>query len=340
MVATRRVAWHLSRRHVLIACGVAVLLAPLEGFAQAPVPKVPRIGFLEASMPQNGTTRFLEDFRQGLRELGYVEGKNVQLELRWAEGKLERLPALADELVRLKVDVIVAVNSPSVIAARQATRTIPIVMPVSSDPVGDGLVSSLARPGGNITGLSIMSPELGQKRLQLMKESFPHLSHPVAVLWNPDYVGMAARFRQAQVVGSAVGIGVRSVEIRDSRELERAIETMDRERPDALLILADPLTTSQRFRIVEFAAAQRLPAMYETSFFVEAGGLMSYGPNVDQIVRRAATYVDKILKGAKPGDLPIEQPATFELVINLRAAKALGITFPQAILLQTNRIIE
>ena len=319
---------------------MVVLLAPLTGFPQGSMPKVPRIGYLQASMPQNGSTPFLEDFRQGLRELGYVEGKNVQLEVRWGEGKLERLPALADELVRLNVDVIVAVNSPSVVAARQATRTIPIVMPVSSDPVGDGLVASLARPGGNITGLSVMSPELGQKRLQLLKEAFPRLSRPVAVLWNPDYVGMAARFRQAQGVASAVGIGVRSVEVRDSRELERALQAMDRERPDALLILADPLTTSQRLRIVEFAAEERLPAMYEVSQFVEVGGLMSYGPNVDQIVRRAAIYVDKILKGAKPADLPIEQPATFELVINLKSAKALGITIPQSILLQANRIIE
>jgi putative tryptophan/tyrosine transport system substrate-binding protein len=291
-------------------------------------------------MPQNGTTPYLEDFRQGLRELGYIEGKNVQLEIRWAEGKLERLSTLANELVRLNVDVIVAVNSPSVVAARQATRTIPIVMPLSSDPVGDGLVASLARPGGNITGLSVMSPELGQKRLELLKEAFPHLSHPIAVLWNPDYVGMAARFRQAQVVASAFGMGVRSVEIRDSRELERALETMDRERPDALLILADPLTASQRLRIVEFAAEKRLPAMYEVSQFVEVGGLMSYGPNVDQIVRRAATYVDKILKGTKPADLPIEQPATFELVINLKSAKVLGITIPQSVLLQANRVIE
>jgi putative tryptophan/tyrosine transport system substrate-binding protein len=291
-------------------------------------------------MPQNGTTPYLEDFRQGLRELGYIEGKNVQLEIRWAEGKLERLSTLANELVRLNVDVIVAVNSPSVVAARQATRTIPIVMPLSSDPVGDGLVASLARPGGNITGLSVMSPELGQKRIELLKEAFPHLSHPVAVLWNPDYVGMAARFRQAQVVASAFGMGVRSVEIRDSGELERALETMDRERPDALLILADPLTASQRLRIVEFAAEKRLPAMYEISQFVEVGGLMSYGPNVDQIVRRAAIYVDKILKGAKPADLPIEQPATFELVINLKSAKVLGITIPQSVLLQANRVIE
>jgi putative ABC transport system substrate-binding protein len=323
-----------------MACGSIVLIAPLTLLAQAPTPKVPRVGYLEASMPQNGTTFFLEDLRQGLRELGYIEGKNIQLEIRWGEGKLERLPALADELARLKVDVIVAVNSPSVIAAKQATRTIPIVMPLSSDPVGDGLVASLARPGGNITGLSVMSPELGQKRLQLLKQSFPRLSRPVAVLWNPDYVGMAARFRQAQGGASAVGMGVRSVEIRDSRELEQELASMDHERPDALLILADPLTTGQRSRIVEFAAAERLPAMYETSRFVEAGGLISYGPNVDQIVRRAATYVDKILKGAKPADLPIEQPATFELVINLKSAKTQGITIPQAILLQADRVIE
>lgn len=234
-------------------------------------------------MPQNGSSRFLEAFRQGLRDLGYVEDKNVQLEIRWGEGKLERLPALADELVRLNVDVIVAVNSPSVIAAKQATHTIPIVMPLSSDPVGDGLVASLARPGGNITDLSVMSPELGAKRIQLLKQTFPKLSRPVAVLWNPDYVGMVARFRQAQQAAPAIGMGIRSVEVRDSRELERALESMGRERPDALLILADPLTTDQRLRIVEFAAEERLPAMYETSRFVDAGGLMSYGPNTDKV---------------------------------------------------------
>jgi putative ABC transport system substrate-binding protein len=185
-----------------------------------------------------------------------------------------------------------------------------------------------------------MSPELGQKRLQLLKQSFPRLSRPVAVLWNPDYVGMAARFQQAQGGASAAGIGVRSVQVRNAGELEQELASMDHERPDALLILADPLTTSQRLRIVEFAAVERLPAMYETSRFVEAGGLMSYGPNLGQIVRRAATYVDKILKGAKPADLPIEQPATFELVINLKSAKAQGITIPQSILLQADRLIE
>jgi putative tryptophan/tyrosine transport system substrate-binding protein len=329
-----------SRRQVAVAVGALLLSVPLAGLAQRPLAKIARIGYLEASLPQNGTSRFLEDFRQGLRDLGYVEGKNVQLEIRWGEGKLERLPALADELVGLNVDVIVAVNSPSVLAARQATHAIPIVMPVSSDPVGDGLVASLARPGGNITGLSVMSPELGVKRIQLLKQAFPQLSRPVAVLWNPDYVGMAARFRQAQGAAPSVGMGVRSVEVRDSRELERALVSMDRERPDALLILADPLTTDQRSRIVEFAAQERLPAMYETSRFVDAGGLMSYGPNVDKLVSRAATYVDKILRGARPADLPIEQPAMFEFVINLRSAKAMGITIPEAILLQADRVIQ
>jgi ABC-type uncharacterized transport system substrate-binding protein len=235
----------------------------------------------------------------------------------------------------------VAVTAPSVMAAtKQATGTIPIVMPFSSDPVGDGLVTSLARPGGNITGLSMMAPELGAKRLQLLKEVFPKIFRPVAVIWNPDYAGMMARFRQTQGAAPAVGMGVRSVEVRDSRELERALETMGRERPDALVLLADPLTLSQRLRIVEFAAEERLPAIYEVSQFVDAGGLMSYGPDIDELVRRAATYVDKILKGAKPADLPIEQPTKFEFVINLKCAKVLGVTIPQSVLLQADRVIE
>jgi len=188
--------------------------------------------------------------------------------------------------------------------------------------------------------LSMMAPELGAKRLQLLKEVFPKLSRPVAVLWNPDYAGMVARFRQTQGAAPAVGVGVRSVEVRDSRELESALETMGRERPDALLLLADPLTLSQRLRIVEFAAEARLPAIYEMSQFVDAGGLISYGPNVNALIRRSATYVDKILKGAKPADLPIEQPAKFELVINLKSAKALSITIPHSVLLQADRVIE
>jgi putative ABC transport system substrate-binding protein len=329
----------MSRRQLAISLGALVLAGPLASFAQQPSSQVPRIGYLQAVVPQNNSSLFLEDFRQGLRELGYEEGKNVRLEIRWGEGKLERLPTLAAELVRLKVDVIVAVSSPAVLAAKQATRTIPIVMPLSSDPVGDGLVTSLARPGGNITGLSQMGPEVGAKRLQLLREVVPKV-RPVAVLWNPDYTGMVARFRQTQGAAPAVGMGVRSVEVRDSRELEHAIEVMDREHPDALVLLADPLTLSQRLRIVEFAAEARIPAIYESSQFVEAGGLMSYGPNSDELVRRSATYVDKILKGAKPADLPIEQPAKFELVINLNTAKALGITIPQSVRLQADRVIE
>jgi len=330
----------VSRRQAVISLGAVVLAAPLPSFGQQRPAKIPRVGYLQPVVPENGTSPLLEDFRQGLRELGYVEGRNLQLEIRWGEGHLDRLPALAEELVRLKVDVIMAVTSPSVVAAKQATGTIPIVMPFSSDPVGDGLVTSLARPGGNITGLSMMAPELGAKRLQLLKETFPKIFRPVAVVWNPDYAGMMARFRETQGVAPAVGIGVRSVEVRDSRELERALETMDRERPDALLLLADPLTISQRLRIVEYAAKERIPAIYEISQFVDAGGLMSYGPNIDELVRRAATYVDKILKGAKPADLPIEQPTKFEFVINLKCAKALGVTIPQSVLLQADRVIE
>jgi putative ABC transport system substrate-binding protein len=238
------------------------------------------------------------------------------------------------------VDVIVAGTSPAVVAARQATQTIPIVMPVSSDPVGDGLVASLARPGGNITGLSLMAPELGQKRLQLLQETFPKVSRAVAVLWNPAYVGMRARFEQAQVAAPAAGLTLRSVEVRDTHELDVAFEAIIREHPDGLLLLADPFTFSQRARIVEFGAEQRLPVIYESSEFVDVGGLISYGPNLNDMYRRSATYVDKILRGAKPADLPIEQPTKFELVINMRAAKALGITFPESILLRANRVIE
>jgi len=318
-----------TRRRFVLALMAAALAAPLLSFAQQPA-KIARIGFLFAASAQ-GTETQLQAFRDGLRELGYVEGKNFQLEVRWGEGKLERLPALAAELVQLKVDIIVAASSPSVVAARQATRTIPIVMPLSSDPVGDGLVASLAHPGGNITGLSVMSAELGEKRIQLLKEMFPKVAHAMDVLWNPDYVGMRARFEQARTAAPAVGLSVRSVEVRDTRELDAAFEAIVRERPEALLLLVDPFTRSQRLRIVEF---------YESSDFVDAGGLISYGPNISNQFRRAAAYVDKILRGAKPADLPIEQPTTFELVINMRAAKALGIKFPDSIFLRADRVIE
>ena len=328
-----------TRRRLVLALIAGALAAPVASFAQQPA-KIARVGFLYPGFPDGVGSVGLRALRDGLHELGYVEGKNLQLELRWGEGKIERLPALATELVQLKVDVIVAATSPSVVAARQATRTIPIVMPTSSDPAGDGLVASLAHPGGNITGLSIMSPELGEKRIQMLKELFPRVSHPMAVLWNPDYVGMRARFEQARVAAPAVGLTVRSVEVRDTRELDAAFEAITREHPEALLLLVDPFTFSQRSRIVEFAAEQRIPAMYETSDFVDVGGLISYGPIVADQYRRAAAYVDKILRGAKPADLPIEQPTKFELAINMRAAKALGIKFPESILLRADKVIE
>ena len=325
------------RRHALALVAV-VLAAPVASFAQQPA-RIARIGFLHPGS-QQGSDVQLQAFRDGLRALGYVEGKNLQLEVRWGEGKLERLPTLAAELVQLKVDIIVAATSPSVEAARQATRTIPIVMPLSSDPVGDGLVTSLARPGGNITGLSVMAPELGEKRIQLLKEMFPKVSHGMAVLWNPAFVGMRARFEQARVAAPAIGLTVRSMEVRDTRDLDAAFEAILREHPEALLLLVDPFLRSQRSRIVEFAAEQRIPAIYESSEFVDVGGLISYGANTLDQFRRAAAYVDKILKGAKPADLPIEQPTKFELVINMKAAKALGIKVPDSILLRADKVIE
>ena len=328
---------NMQRRHVL-ALVAGALAAPLASFAQQPT-KIPRIGFLHPASPGGVPGMRLEAFRDALHELGYVEGKNVQLEVRWGNGEFERLPKLAAELVQLKVDVIVAATAPSEIAVHQATSTIPIVMPVSSDPVGDGLVASLAHPGGNITGLSVMAPELGEKRLQLLRQTFPEASRAVAVLWNPAYAGMRARFEQTKVAAPTLGLTVRSVEVQDSRELALAFEAIIREHPEAV-VLTDPFTLSQRAQLVEFAAEHRLPAIYENSDFVDVGGLMSYGPNISDLYRRAATYVDKILKGAKPADLPIEQPTKIELVLNMKAAKALGISFPASVLLRADKLIE
>src|SRR5882762_1798154 len=327
-----------TRRDVLIALGASALLA-LSG-VHAQQKKTPVIGYLTPVVPQNNTDFRLEAFRQGMRELGYAEGKDYRLEVRWGEGKLERMPALAAELVRLKVDVLVAPSSPSVLAASQATRTIPIVMPVSSDPVGDGLVASLARPGGNITGLSQMAPELGAKRLQLLHDVLPKPSHSLAVVWNPSYKGMAARFNEAKVAGPSIGMDVRSLEIRDSREMEGAFDAVTRDPPAGLLFLTDPLTFSMRARIVEFAREKNLPAIYESREFVDAGGLMFYGPNISAMFRRSAYYVDRILKGAKPADLPIEQPSKIELLVNLSTARSLGLTLPRSILLNADQVIE
>jgi putative ABC transport system substrate-binding protein len=326
------------RRHLLIALAASVLGAPLRSFAQQR--KIAVIGYLTPVVPQNGADFRFDAFRQGMRELGYVEGKDVRYEVRWGEGKLDRMPALAAELVRMKVDILVASSSPAYLAALEATRTIPIVMPVSSDPVGDGIVASLAHPGGNITGLSLMAPELGAKRLQLLRQVMPKPARAVGVMWNPAYKGMSARFREAQAAAPAVDMEIRSLEVRDLREMELLFDAVSRNPPAGLVLLADPLTMSLRARIVEFAREKRLPAIYEQRDFAEAGGLMSYGPSLRDLHRRAAYYVDRILKGAKPGDLPIEQPTRIELVVNLKTARALGLTIPPAVLANADQIIE
>lgn len=320
-----------ARRRLLIALGAAALPA------LAQQKKMFVIGYLAPIVPPDPRLEFL---KQGMRDFGYVEGRDYRLETRWGEGKLERMPALAEELVRLKPDVIVARSSPSVLAAKKATRTIPIVMPLSSDPVADGIVASLARPGGNITGLSLMAPELEAKRLQILHDVLAGRAGRVSVLWNPAYTGMAARFRETKAAAPNVGMDVRSVEIRDVKEMEAAFEAITRHPPAGIVLLVDPLTLSMRARIVEFAREKRIPAIYEQREFTDAGGLMSYGPNADAQFRRAAYYVDRILKGAKPGDLPIEQPVKIELVVNLATARTLGITLPQSILATADQVID
>ena len=317
----------------------SLLLAPLAAEAQ-PAGKVPRVGYLSpGSASDEGRQRRLEAFRQGLRELGYVEGQNIAIESRWAEGKYERYSALAADLVRLKVDVIVAVGGRATQDAQQATRTIPIVMSVVIDPLGSGLVASLARPGGNVTGLTIMASDLVGKQFEVLKEVVPKVSR-VALLWNPANPGSAPQLREAEAAARALGVRLQTLEARDPQEIDSAFAAMTREQAGALVVLGDAIFLNQRRQIAELAAKRRLPAVYTLREHADAGGFMSYGGNPLDLERRAATFVDKILKGAKPGDLPVEQPTKFELVINLKTAKALGLTIPQTILLQADHLIE
>ncbi len=315
---------------VILTLGLT--LAPLVAEAQQ-AGKVSRIGVLVASSAASVSPR-IGVFRKGLREHGYVEGKNIAFEYRYAEGKLARLPELAAELVGLKVDVIVTASASAVQAAQKATSTIPIVFFAVADPVATGLVESLARPGKNITGLSIQGPELDGKRLELLKEAVPKTGR-VAVLFGPAYPR-----RETEIAAQALGIQIISLPVRELGDFEPAFETARKENAHALLTSPHPLINTVRERIVEFAAKNRLPAMYGGPEFVEAGGLMSYAPSYTDLFRRAATYVDKILKGAKPADLPVEQPTKFELVINLKTAKTLGLTIPQTLLLRADQVIE
>ena len=316
----------------------SLLLAPLAAEAQ-PAGKVPRVAYLTPwSDSDPGRQRGLEAFRQGLRELGYVEGRNISIESWSAEGKDDRLPALAADLVRSKVDVIVAASGAATRAVQQTTRTIPIVMSLVADPVGSGLVASLARPGGNVTGLTIMAPDLMAKRLELLKEVVPKVSR-VAFLTNPDNPASARFLREAEAAARALGVRLQTLEARNPQEIDSAFAVMTRERAGALLYPPDAIFFTQRRQVAELAAKGRLPSL-GTSDYPDAGGLMSYGPNIPDLERRAATFVDRILKGAKPGDLPVEQPTKFELVINLKTAKALGLTIPQSVLLRADQLIQ
>jgi putative ABC transport system substrate-binding protein len=326
----------LSTVGLIVALALASLMAPLAVEAQQ-ASKVRRIGLLTpGAPPPSGAS---SPFEQVLRELGWVEGQNLAIEPRYAAGKLDQLHDLAAELVRLPVELIVVVSFPAAQAAKAASNTIPIVIARGGDPVGTKLVASLARPGGNITGVSIPENELAGKRLQLLTEAVPGVSR-VAVMWNTVDLAMSLRFSATQAAAHALGLKLQPLGVQAPRDFNAAFVAMGRERPDALFVVSDVLTTLNQQHIVAFAAQSRLPAMYEFRSDVAAGGLLSYGPSVAEMSQRAATLVDKILKGAKPADLPVEQPMHFELVLNLRTAKALGITFPPTLLIQAHEVIR
>jgi putative tryptophan/tyrosine transport system substrate-binding protein len=327
-------------RKTSISCVLSALLFALGMSAQAQQPaKLPRIGYLSGSSPATDATR-IEAFRQGLRELGYVEGKNIVIEWRYAEGKLDRLAALATELVNLKVDIIVTGGSGSTRPANEATSTIPIVMTQDPDPVGNGFVSSLARPGGNITGLSTLRPEISGKQLEILKETIPKLAR-VAVLGTSTSAANAEARREVELVAGALKIQLQYLDVRGAKDIEATFAAATKERADAVLVLGGPVLASQRSQIADAALKSKLPAIYWRSDIVtETGGLMAYGVNLTDLDRRTATYVDKILKGAKPADLPVEQPMKFEFVINLKTAKQIGLTIPPNVLARADKVIR
>ena len=322
----------------LFAIVVALTLCGARAEAQQPK-KIAKIGVLFGSNPA-ATAHLLEAFRQGLRELGYVEGKTFVLEFRYGESRAERTSDLARELVSLKVDVIVTATDPAIAAVKQQTQTIPIVMANSTDPVGTGFVASLARPGGNVTGNSAISPELSGKRLELLREVVPGLSR-VALIWNPNIRGAVLDYNETEGAARSLGLQLQSVEVPRAEDLDRAFSAVTKDRAQALIVPGpNPVTFANRGQIASFGQKNRLPSIYGQNEYVDAGGLMSYGPSTADLWRRAATYVDKILKGTKPADLPVERPATFDLVINLKAAKALGLMIPQSVLLRATEVIQ
>ena len=328
----------LSTIGLMLTLALSILAAPLAAETQQAA-KIPRIGFLSPSSPADPRTqRFLEAFRQGLRKLGWVEGQQIAIEYRWAEERPKRLADFARELVSLNVDVIVASTTSASLRAKQATETIPIVS-VAVDPVATGLVTSLAHPGRNITGLSMMAPDLIGKQMEILKELVPTLSR-VALLWNPNNVSNVPQLQQAQETAQALKVRLQPLEVRGLSELDSAFATMTKEQADAVIVLVDSMLVQHRTRLADLAAQSRLPAVYGLDDHVEAGGLLAYGPNVTDLHRLAATYVDKILKGAKPADLPVEQPMKFELVINLKTAQTLGLTMPPSLLMLADEVIR
>jgi len=323
----------------IVICLLTTALLSIVPFVEAQqAPKVPGIGYLTLGS-SSPTSSNLDAFRQGLRNLGYVEGQNIHVEYRYAGGKVERLAELATELVSLKVDVIVAGNTQAIDAARRATKTIPIVFPVTFDPVASGFVASLARPGGNLTGLTTLNQEVAGKRVELLKEVIPRISR-IAVLWNPTNSGSVFALKETETAANHLGIRLQILEVRSADELEGAFRAAIKEQAGALIVMPDNLFNNLPGRIADFATKNRLPTMSGDSESVNAGGLMYYGANLSDLFRRAATYVDKILKGAKPADLPVEQPMKFELVINLKTAKQIGLTIPPNVLARADRVIR
>ena len=327
----------MNRRLVLVVLLASSLLAaPLVAKAQPA--KVHRIGFLSVASSSPMAPR-VDAFRQGLRELGYVEGQNITIEYRWAEGKGERLPGLAAELIRLKVGIMVVHGVVAAVAAREASTTIPIVCFACGDVVSTGLVASLARPGGNITGMTSIHPEVSGKRLELLKETVPGLTR-VAVLFNPGNPVSGPELKETEAAARSLGLQLQSFAVKDPDGLESAFPSMSRARAGAVIVLSDAMFDGRRKHIADLAAGNRLPAISFSGEFAKSGGLMAYGADVIAMSRRAATYVDRILKGVKPADLPVEQPTRFELIVNLKTAKALGLTIPQSLLLRADHVIQ
>jgi putative ABC transport system substrate-binding protein len=327
----------MDRRTFISAAAGALLVRTLPVHAQ-PVAKVPRVGVLFPGTPAIAT-QFVEAFNHGLRERGYVEGQNIVVERRFGDAKLERIVEVAGELVRLKVDVIVTATDVAITAIGRQTQAIPIVMANSTDPVGTGFVASLAHPGGNVTGIASISPDLNAKRLELLKEAVPGLSR-VAIIWNPDDRGGVLDYRETESAAPSLRLQLQSVEVSRSADFERAFSALTTGRPEAVIVVPSALTYTNRDQIASLALKHRLPSMYGAGQNVEAGGLIAYGPSYADTWRRSATYVDKILKGAKPGDLPVEQPTKFELVINLKTAKVLGLTLQPSLLRRADQVIS